>query len=525
MAYIERNTQGAEKGVYDIIVIGGGIHGVMMALEAGRRNLKCLLLEKSDFGGATSYNSLRIIHGGFRYLQNLNIARVRESASERRWYQTHFPKLVEPMPCLFPLYGNGLQRPLFFGPALSMYNLITRDRNEGISKERQLPPARLVARQRALELFPGLNPKGLKMGGVWYDAFMADSQRVLISCLLWATSLGVQALNYVRATGLSIDKGRVTGVCAVDEETGREHEFRSSVVINCAGPWCRELAAKFDKDDPSLFQSMLAWNVLFDRRQLSDYATAITSGDPGTHSYFSVPWKGKLLVGTGQAPWPFAEREPKVTEQQLLAFCRDLNKALPGMNFEIADIVTVYAGLQCATKPGGTEFTKRSVFIDHGKTSGPKGLFSLSGIKFTTARRLAEKTFGRIFPNGRNPAPSSEKPPSGEVQTRGVYPFEWFPDTHDNSWIKGLQQIIKEESVVHLEDLIFRRTSIGDSPQRALKLAAQISMVFGWDAERQAQECARIKSRCRERYFDAAVPDALPSPPIHDPETHSARPL
>jgi len=398
MAYIERNTQSVEKDGYDIIIIGGGIHGVMMALEAGFRNLRCLLLEKADFGGATSYNSLRIIHGGFRYLQSLDIARVRESAKERRWYQTNFPKLVEPMPCLFPLYGNGLQRPLFFGPALSMYNLITRDRNEGISKERHLPPARLVDRQRALEIFPELNPKGLKMGGVWYDAFMADSQRVLISCLLWASSLGVQALNYVRAADLSIDKDQVTGIRAVDEETGREHEFRSAVVINCAGPWCRELAAKFDKDDPSLFQSMLAWNVLFDQRQLSDHATAITTGDPGTHSYFSVPWKGKLFVGTGQAPWPFAEREPKVTEQQLLAFCRDLNKAVPGMNFKIADIVNVYAGLQCATRPGGTEFTKRSVFIDHGKTGGPKGLFSLSGIKFTTARRLAEKALGPIFP-------------------------------------------------------------------------------------------------------------------------------
>jgi glycerol-3-phosphate dehydrogenase len=490
---IERNLISAKKVDYDIIIIGGGIHGVMLALEAGRRSLKTLLVEKSDFGGATTYNSLRLIHGGFRYLQSLDIGRVLESAHERRWYQKHFPQLVKPLACLFPLYGKGLRHPLFFGPALALYNLITHNRNDGLKSDQEIPPAQLVDAQQTRELFPGLVCRGLKKGGVWYDGFMADSQRVLISSLLWASSLGLTALNYARATSLITHKGKVVGICAVDEENGQQHEFRSRIVVNSAGPWCRELAERFDKDNPALFKSMLAWNVLFDRPPLSHYATAVTNGDPSAQTFFAVPWKGKMFVGTGQAPWVHKDKVPHVTEQMLQTFCNDLNIALPGMKFQTDEVVHVYAGLQCATKPGGTKFTKRSVFIDHEKIGGPRGLFSISGIKFTTARVVAEKALGRIFANSEKNKSFPAEPPANAIQTRGVYAYEWFPDNLDREWKRELQAIISEESVIHLDDLLLRRTSIGDNPQRALMLADEIAMEFGWDNWRIDKECQRLE--------------------------------
>lgn len=494
MTAIVRNIKGVEKSKYDLIILGGGIHGIMMALEASRRNIQSLLIEKSDFGGATSYNSLRIIHGGFRYLQSLDVQRVIESSHERRWFLRHFPQLVSPMACLFPLYGNGLRRPRIFGPAMTAYNWITYQRNLGVKHELNIPDGRLVDAQRALDICPSLSATGLKGGGVWHDAFMPDSQRVVIGCLRWAVSMGLAALNYTRAKSLKTDKGKVVGVIAVDEETGNEHEFRSPMVVNMAGPWCRELAGHFHRDIPSLFKSMLAWNVLFDLPPLSRYATAITNGKSSAHTYFSVPWKGKLFVGTGQAPWKSLQREPKVTEQQLKQFCDDLTIALPNMKFKVDDIVNVYAGLQSAIHSGGTQFTKRTVFVNHADSGGPNGLYSVSGVKFTTARLVSEKALAQMIGRDNMRKIISEKPPDEASRPQQTFAYDWMPADDDHSWKKEITKIIEQESVLHLDDLIIRRTSIGDNPQRAMSLADQIGLLFGWDAEQRTMEIERLSN-------------------------------
>jgi glycerol-3-phosphate dehydrogenase len=103
---IERAVDRASAGDHDLIVVGGGIYGIALALEAARRGLKTLLVERADYGGATSWSNLRILHGGLRHLQNLDLVRFYESVGERRWFLRHFPDLVRPLPCLMPLYGR-----------------------------------------------------------------------------------------------------------------------------------------------------------------------------------------------------------------------------------------------------------------------------------------------------------------------------------------------------------------------------------------------------------------------------------
>lgn len=116
---IRRDPAAAAQESYDLIVIGGGIYGIALALESSRRGWRPLLLERGDFGGETSLNSLGIVHGGLRYLQSLDIIRFRESVAERRWFLAHFPDLVEPLKCLMPLYGGGLRRRSVIAAALS----------------------------------------------------------------------------------------------------------------------------------------------------------------------------------------------------------------------------------------------------------------------------------------------------------------------------------------------------------------------------------------------------------------------
>jgi glycerol-3-phosphate dehydrogenase len=310
---IHRDVAAAAAENYDLIIIGGGIYGVMLALEAGQRHKKALLLEKDDFGGATSLNHLRTIHGGLRYLQSLDLPRFFESVHERRWFLANFPALVHILPCLMPLYGRGLKRPLIMAPALLLNDILGLARNRGVSSRKRLPRGRLVSSSFTSNAFPQVDGKGMQASALWYDGFAPEHQRLFMEILRWACALGAVTLNYVQAESLLLQHNQVHGVLAMDMPSGQHYEFRSPVVINAAGPWCRQLSQKFDRDHPGLFpKNLLLFNILFKRKALSEYALALTPPAPsptrgraqppsrGNHTYFVQNWKNRLLAGTGE---------------------------------------------------------------------------------------------------------------------------------------------------------------------------------------------------------------------------------
>lgn len=332
---IVREPSDAAHQTYDLIIIGGGIYGAMLALTASLRSLRALLIEKEDFGGETSYNSLRILHGGLRYLQALDFPRFFESVSERRWFLQTFPELTEPLPCLMPLYGYGAYRPAVLRLALGLNDLLSYRRNREVRPDRHLANGVIVSPDQVYQRFALVDTAGLQGGAIWYDVSMLDSQRILIEIFRWACFLGATVLNYVAAKELLMLQGRVVGVAAVDCLSGDSYEFRSAVVVNAAGPWCRELAAQFDRDIPALFRSSIAWNALFDRPALSDCALAITPKKPAAQTYFVRPWQGRLLAGTVHGPWCHpVQRHPMPSPEQLSAFLEDLNAAVPDLHTE-----------------------------------------------------------------------------------------------------------------------------------------------------------------------------------------------
>ena len=142
---IARRPEERAARPYDLVVIGGGIHGVALAFEAARRGYRPLLLERHDFGGGTSWSNLRIIHGGLRYLQSMDLRRFRESVAERRWFLQHFPDLIRPLPCLMPLYGHGLKRPGFLRLALAANDLLGLHRDRGLDEGVRLPRGRVLS--------------------------------------------------------------------------------------------------------------------------------------------------------------------------------------------------------------------------------------------------------------------------------------------------------------------------------------------------------------------------------------------
>ena len=201
MSALVRNIEAAEREQYDVVIIGGGIYGAMLMLESVRRGLKVLVLERGDFGSGTSFNNLRIVHGGLRYLQSLHLSRFRESVAERRWFLETFPDLVHPLPCLMPLYG-GLQRnrPLL-AAALAVNDRLSRKRNEGLGDDQRLPNGRVLDRDETVARFPQVRTDGLVGGALWYDAVMPDCHRLQIETMRWAASAGGTALNTSRRCG------------------------------------------------------------------------------------------------------------------------------------------------------------------------------------------------------------------------------------------------------------------------------------------------------------------------------------
>ena len=154
MTKIVRGLKKCSEELYDLIIVGGGIYGVMLSFEAVRRNLRPLILEKKDFCSATSLNHLRTIHGGIRYLQSLDLPRFKESVGERKWFFKYFPQFVHVMPCLMPLYGKGLYRNSILKIGLLMNDIFSFNRNISVEKERHLPNGEIISAQQTKEIFP-----------------------------------------------------------------------------------------------------------------------------------------------------------------------------------------------------------------------------------------------------------------------------------------------------------------------------------------------------------------------------------
>jgi glycerol-3-phosphate dehydrogenase len=380
--------------VTDLLVIGGGFQGAMLTLEAARRGLSTVLLERGDFGGATSANSLRIVHGGLRYLQSLDLPRFRESVAERRWFLRHFPDLVQPLPCLMPLYrpprGGRLRRPAVFRLALAL--------NDRLAREGLLPPGRVLDVSETADLFPNVNRNGLVGGALWHDAVLMDPRRVLHETLRWAGRCGARSLNRIEVVELRTDGRQVTGLRAIGLESEESFEMRGRAVVNCAGPWCRSIAARFDRDLPELFRPLLAFNLLLDREPLSKAALAMAAPGKGAQTWFLLPTDGKVLAGTFYVP-ARGEFDPASgpDETAVAAFLRELNAAVPGWDVRPEHVLQVCHGWLPAQAEGSPVPTSRPVVHDHGAAGGPVGLFSVSGVKLTTARAVAEKTLAKVL--------------------------------------------------------------------------------------------------------------------------------
>jgi glycerol-3-phosphate dehydrogenase len=406
-----RDPNRLSHDVFDVLVIGAGIYGAFVSLDAASRGLSVALIDRGDFGNATSENSLKIIHGGLRYLQDGNFRLARQMASERKAWLKIAPHLVHPMPFLIPTTQKLTMNKSMFRVGLGINDLISFDRNRSIDSQKHIPGSRILSKEEFLRKVPLYEMKDLTGGAMWYDAQMYSSERLLLSVVLSAAQQGSLVANYVKATGFLYNHNEIKGVTAKDALTGQEFDIRARCVVNATGPWLNSLVSTLHDSKIGLdFQPSIAMNLV--TRQILDgmalgvpsrYSITTENGSQELHPriFFIVPWQGYSIIGTLHAPYSGTPESFQVDETLVDDFLTEINAAYPPARLAREEVYHIHSGLLPAVEgnqPGhSVKLLRESIVYDHFTKDGLSGLISVIGVKYTTARRTAEEVVDLVF--------------------------------------------------------------------------------------------------------------------------------
>ncbi len=467
---------------WDLAVVGAGIHGAAVAWDAAQRGLAVALVEREDFGAGASWNSLKTIHGGMRHLQRLDVASLRESARERRTLLRIAPELVEPLRFLVPCRGWGSGSRVALAAGLRVNDLLTRDRNQGLPVERQIPDGRTLGAAEALALAPGLEPRGLAGAALWHDAQAASTERLLLGFVHAAADAGAAVANHAEALELLRGpRGRVCGVALRDSLGGSSLEVRARLVVNAAGPWMDELGARSGLRRPAL-PLLRARNLVL--RRACPVPLAVGARSDGRF-LFLVPWQGRSIVGTSYEPLASPPSDP-------LAFLAEAQRAFPWAGVERADLALVHEGL-VPGEGGPSGLWTRSRVVDHEREDGLAGLVSLQGVKYTTARAVAERAVDLSL---RRLARAHVACRTAETRLARARPLTGPLD-------ERARVAVREEMALSLADAVLRRLDLGTAgPPAAAELAVvseAMARELGWDAARERAEQASLGEFFRRR--------------------------
>ena len=410
---------------FDVLVIGGGILGACVARDAALRGLHVALVDRGDWGGETSANSLRIIHGGLRYLQNADVVRVRESIRERSTWLRIAPHLVTPLPVLVPSRGWGGRSRFALGAALAFTDALSSRRNRGVAADREIPAGRVLSRAECLALVPELESRNPTGAILFHDALMYSSERLVLENVMAAVDAGAAAANYVEVVSPVRQNGRLSGVTARDHgDGGGPFEIRARQIVNVAGasaPNLADILLGRPRPGRPLIVSTLALNLGVDPTGHS-VAFAV-SGRTRGRQLFVVPWRERTLIGTAHVAYDGDPTRFELPGSAVDAFLSDVNEAWPGRAWTHTDVRFVQAGLV----PGRVNADGHTVqpdrhrwFVDHA-ADGEPSLVTVASVKYTTARRVAEESVNAVCARLRLSAPcrSAELPlpgaPDGQV--------------------------------------------------------------------------------------------------------------
>ncbi len=380
----------AQRGTWDLAIVGGGATGLGVALDAAARGFKVVLVESLDFAKGTSSRATKLVHGGVRYLAQGNIGLVREALHERTTLLHNAPHLAQPLPFVMPSYK--LWETPFYGMGLKVYDALAGKAGLGATE--------FLSRGQVLKLLPTARPQGLK-GGVKYWDGQFDDARLALALARTAAARGALLVNYCAATGLVHEGGKLVGLTVRDEETGRPFTLRAKCVVNATGVWVDRLrqedgAAIGRKVDPIVAPSQ-GVHAVVDRDFLpGDHALLVPKTADG-RVLFGVPWMGKLILGTTDTPRGDLPREPRPFREELDFILGESARYLARAPRK-EDIRSLWVGLRPLVKaPEDKAEQTKAISREHTVLVGASGLVTVTGGKWTTYRAMAEDVLEKCF--------------------------------------------------------------------------------------------------------------------------------
>ncbi len=521
---------------FDVLVVGGGIYGLTIGCDAAQRGLTVALVERDDFGSGSSFNHLRTIHGGLRYLQTLDLARSRESIRERRTLARIAPHTIRPLLFALPLSWSVTKGRMAMRAGFLLDRVVAFDRNRGVPASHRLPAGRVVSRSEAIERFPGLQRRGLAGAATWYDYVTVEADRLTLSWAHAAAGYGAVLANYVEAEDLIVDRRRVIGVKATDRTAGRDLEISARVTVNATGAAVDHLLKPVGLS--TRLPLLKAMNLVTKRSAGEEALGGLSASG---RSIFLVPWRGRALFGTWESSSPAASTDTNVKEDEVRRFIADLNQAFPALDLTWADVSLVHRGVVPAVAgPDGSVALEGHEQIRDHAVEGVEGLVTVAGTKYTTARAVAERvtdTVAAKLGTAQAPCRTAVTPLPGAIEdvalaiARARRDFDTtlpsdsiphlltaygsrFRDVIElapahpacGSRLADASPIVsaeiawaaRKEMALTLCDAVLRRTPLGalghPGDAAAERAASIMATELGWSAERKQQELEALRA-------------------------------
>ena len=509
---------------YDAVIVGGGITGVGILREAARLGIKALLLEQKDYAWGTSSRSSKMVHGGLRYIAQGDISLTRHSVQERERLIEEAPGLIERMGYLFTIRKGQIPGKLMFNGLLKVYDSLAGIKTANYYDKKQL-----------LGKVPGLNDKNLK-GASYYTDAVTDDARLVLRVLQEAISAGGEAGNYLAVEDLQRDEqGNVNGLVIRNQETGETTTINTKVVINATGAWVDYLREKIS--GKRTIRPLRGSHIVIPR-QLAPVNDALTLFHPDDkRPVFVFPWEGATIIGTTDLDHSGdLNQDPGISQQELDYLLNVARSQFPTAAINSGNIISTWAGVRPVistnmSKDPSKEKRDHSVWVD-------KGLVSVSGGKLTTFRLIAIDTLKAAQPFI---GISHTQPKSDTIISPATVPPEKVFN-QDIEWARRMlgrygdcakemldasseteQQRIgntlfclaelrwaaRHESVVHLDDLLLRRTRLGNLLEKGgaellednSSLHSICQQELSWDETRWQQEKTRYLELWKTSYY------------------------
>jgi len=546
------------KDEFDVVVVGGGITGAGVALDAAARGYSVALLERSDYACGTSSRSSKLVHGGLRYLQNFDLGLVREALLERQLLVALAPHLVRPLPLVVPAFA-GAHPDRLVGVGLNLYDVMSRERTrKGTSERRRKSKGeswsperhRVISGEEVVELLPALAAREPTSGYLFYDC-QTDDVRLVLTVLGEAERFGAVCANRLNVTALLEHDARARGVQVQDAESGERFEVRAQNVVNATGVWADQLSPHELHDEAELprIRPSRGTHITLAHEELPLVGGAIVPAGGG-RTIFALPWLGHTLVGTTDNDYEGPLEHVMPAGEDVEYLLEAVNEFF-GAELAPSDLTGAFAGVRPLISTGDS---KKSVDISRKaelyETSS--GMITITGGKLTTWRRMAKMTVDRLVERDARDAPcrTQEIPLGQAVAVEDLPRVEGVPEESYAALaaryghaahqvlalacaqralaapiVPGLPDLLAEvvlaardEQARSIGDVLFRRTRLGllaarelqsasngVSEERLRRVGETLARELGWDAGRLARELADFAR-------EAAAEGMLPAP-------------